>query len=90
LRGEIHFAALSATLANDLNVEGSQSGLSCSFAGGCLYEVQAKGLASVMKSNPDEAYITVCAEKCVFSESDSSASAVKCKVPEVSTIYSNQ
>lgn len=41
LQGEVYFAALSVTLTNDLNVGGSSGSLSCSFAGGCLYEVQA-------------------------------------------------
>jgi hypothetical protein len=84
-----HFAASATTLANELSVSASSSGLECSFAGGCLYEVTSTGLASIIKSNSTKNYVSVCEQPCVFSEVDSSSTVTKCKLPQVSTIYSN-
>jgi hypothetical protein len=44
----------------------------------------------MLKNNSRINYISVCDETCVFNETASSASSVKCNVPEVSTIYSNE
>jgi hypothetical protein len=62
-----HFAASATLLANELYVSASLSGLECSFAGGCLYEVTSTGLASILKSNSTKNYISVCEQPCVFS-----------------------
>jgi hypothetical protein len=43
-----------------------------------------------MKQNKDANYISVCDEKCEFDESASTSTVTKCKVPRVSTIYSNE
>ena len=32
----------------------------------------------------------MCDEECIFSESDSSSTISKCKIPKLSTVYSNQ
>jgi len=52
--------------------------------------VTASGLASVLNSDPVNNYISVCDEKCIFDNSASTASTTKCKVPKLSTVYSNQ
>jgi hypothetical protein len=57
---ETHFASNTQTLANPLTVAGSSSGLTCSYAGGCIFDVTANGLATQMASNPLENYVTVC------------------------------
>ena len=50
---ETHYAANTATpLANALTVTGSSTGLSCSYAGGCLFEVTANDLATQLASSP--------------------------------------
>ena len=65
------------------------SGLQCSFAGDCTYEVTANGLASIIRQNPEDNYVSVCSEKCVFDEEASTATVTKCKIPKISTVYSN-
>lgn len=79
-----------AALTNVVSVTGSTSRLTCSFAGGCEFEVTSPGLANMLKTNPKINYISVCDEVCVFNETASSSSSAKCKLPPVSTIYSNE
>jgi hypothetical protein len=83
-----HFASITADVTNALSISSSTSGLSCSYAGGCVFKVQAAGFASLMKSQPDKNYITMCGNKCTFSEADSSASEAACLIPSLSTSYS--
>ena len=45
----IYHAPSAAVLANALSVSSSLSGLQCSFAGECTYEVTSTGLASIVK-----------------------------------------
>lgn len=52
-------------------------------------EVTANGLATMMKESPSNNYLSVCENKCTFDEAGSSASAAKCKLPQVSTLYSD-
>ena len=61
----------------------------CSFAGGCEYEVTSNSLAIMLSNDSSSNFISVCDEVCVFNQSASSATSVKCNIPEVSTIYSN-
>ena len=68
----------------------STSGLTCSFAGGCEYEVTSQGLASMFKHDSTSNYISICDEPCIFNEGASTSSITKCKVPAISTIYSNE
>jgi hypothetical protein len=86
----IHYAPSAIALTNDLSVASSLSGLQCSFAGECSYEVTSTGLASIIKNNETLNYISICDEKCIFDESSSTSTVTKCKVPKVSTIYSNE
>jgi hypothetical protein len=87
---EIHYAPSITALANSLSVTSSLTGLQCSFAGECSYEVTSTGLASIIKNNEIKNYISVCDELCVFDEASSTSTVTKCKVPKVSTIYSNE
>lgn len=68
-------------------ITASTSGLECSFAGGCTYEVTSDGLSSLLSN--DDNYISVCDERCEFIDSESTSSVAKCKLPMISTIYSN-
>jgi hypothetical protein len=43
----------------------------------------------MLSNDSSSNYITVCDEVCEYNETASSASSIKCNVPEVSTIYSN-
>jgi hypothetical protein len=49
--GVEHYAISAAALESDLEVTDSISGLQCSFAGECTYEVTANGLASIVNQN---------------------------------------
>ena len=42
-----------------------------------------------MKHDSSLNYISVCDEKCIIDETQSSSSVATCKVPAISTIYSN-
>jgi hypothetical protein len=86
----IHYAPSAAILTHVLAVSDSISGLECSFAGGCSFEVTSTGLASMILNNEANNYISICDEKCLFDESTSSATVAKCKVPKLSTVYSNE
>jgi len=58
---ETHYAAnTAAPLANALAVTASSTGLSCSYAGGCLFAVTANGLATQLASSPEDNFVTVC------------------------------
>ena len=65
------------------------TGLECSFAGGCLLEITADGLSSVLKNDSVNNFISVCDEKCEFVESSSDGTKSVCKLPKISTVYSN-
>jgi hypothetical protein len=54
------------------------TGLQCSFAGGCLLEVTAEGLSSILKSDSTNNYITVCDEKCEFNDTLSNSAKSVC------------
>jgi hypothetical protein len=80
-------------VVNQLTVGSSSSGLKCSFAGGCQYQLKSaigKGVVSLLKHFPDDNYVQVCEKKCTFIEADSSAGDVRCSLPRVSTTYSNE
>lgn len=86
----LHYASQSGTLAKTLSITSSTSGLQCSFAGGCLLEVFAEGLSTLLKNDTSNNFITVCDEQCEFDPSLSDATKAVCKLPKVSTVYSNE
>jgi len=74
-----------------VTVTSSPAALKCSFEGGCKYEVKATpGLSSLLKSKPEDNYIKICEKKCAVVAADSVSGTTVCKVPSVSTTYSNQ
>lgn len=85
-----HYAKTSATLKKSLTVTSATSGLQCSFAGGCKLTVNADGLSTLLKNDSVNNFISVCDEQCTFVPEESTAQAAVCKVPKISTVYSNQ
>lgn len=82
----IHYATVSATYQHSYTVS-SAGDLTCSFAGGCLLEVEGtSGLLTAMAGG--YASISVCGEQCVVDEDESSSTTTKCAVPAVSTLAS--
>jgi hypothetical protein len=75
---------------NSISVSGSSAGVSCSYAGGCDFEVHADGLSSLLKGSQTINKVKVCDEVCEFDEASSTAQTSKCKLPKLSTTYSDQ
>jgi len=48
------------------------SSTTCSFKGGCLYDIPASGLTNTLSNLPTKNYIEVCGKRCEISTSDSS------------------
>jgi len=76
-------------LSNALSVTAYTTGLTCSFNGGCSYEITADGLSNNIETLPDENYITVCGIECVYDEDNSDDSVTTCTIPALSTLYSD-
>lgn len=88
--GAIIHAISTTVLTKAYSLTSSTTGLECSFAGGCKYKVEGTaGLTSLLKSNSANNYIKMCEKKCELIAADSTATAAYCKVPGVSTTYSN-
>lgn len=85
-----HYASITTNITKALTVTAGYSGLECSFAGGCNLQLNAEGLSTVLNSDPSANYITVCEEKCDFVRNLSDSSKAICKMPKMSTIYSNE
>jgi len=69
-------------------VTASSSGLECSFAGGCDYEITAKGLSTLLKDKKNH-FVTVCDQVCEYDEVSSTSDKSICHVPQISTSYSD-
>jgi hypothetical protein len=76
-----YFAAGPQQINNTVQVTGSSAGVSCSYAGGCDFEVHSAGLASILKGNSTWEKIKVCDEECVYDPNTSTADITKCKLP---------
>lgn len=61
-----HYANISSTLSKTLTVTGADSTLTCSFAGGCNFTVNAEGLSTILKNDSINNFISVCDERCEF------------------------
>ena len=85
----VYNANMLAEFSNIFALTSTTQGLTCSYAGGCEYEVVANGLATMLKEMPNSNYLSFCEEKCIFDEKSSTASLMKCKLPKVSTLYSD-
>jgi len=79
--------ASSLTVTNPLTVVGGQTGLTCSFAGGCHYNIEATGLASALAGDPDNT-VTVCNRACEIDIEASDANNAKCTLPSLMTTFS--
>lgn len=86
----IHYANISSNITKTLTVASAYTGLTCSFAGGCNLEVTSEGLSSVLKNDSVNNFISVCDEVCEFVPSLSDSTKAVCKMPKMSTIYSNE
>ena len=75
------------TLTNTLSIGAGASGLSCSFAGGCVYTVDGNGIAGAIQGN-DSNMITVCGNECALDLSASTAGQAACRLPPLATSYS--
>jgi len=84
-----HFASGQINISNALEITAASSDLTCSFSGGCPFEVSAKGLSTLMRGDPKNNFITICDRKCIFQDNDSTDEKAQCLVPEVSTTYSD-
>jgi len=70
-----------------LNIISSSSGISCSFAGGCPYQIEASGLASSLLGSPDNK-IDFCGQECPLDVANSSVLQARCTVPALPSLYS--
>jgi hypothetical protein len=85
-----HYANISQSLNLTLTVTSATQGLSCSFAGGCEIEVNAEGLSTILKNDSVNNFVSVCDEKCTFLPDKSNNQKATCRIPKISTVYSNQ
>lgn len=79
----------SQTVTNTAGSYTGQSGLSCSFAGGCLYNIEGTGLANTL-SGDDANTIMFCDQECVLDLEASDADNAKCELPALITTFSAQ
>lgn len=82
-----HWASGEGVIDNLLDIT-DQTPPTCSFAGGCDYEINAVGLASLLSGDPEQNYVNVCSFPCTYSD-QSTDNIAKCKVPAMPTLYSN-
>mmetsp|Transcript_20884 Transcript_20884/g.32246 ORF Transcript_20884/g.32246 Transcript_20884/m.32246 type:complete len:613 (+) Transcript_20884:4414-6252(+) len=87
--GGAHYATNTQTISNPVSITSSSSNVECSFAGGCIYKITAEGLATVAQKSPEENYLQVCGSNCTFDSDASTGDDMACKLPAVSTVYSN-
>ena len=70
-----------------LVVSGETTITGCSFAGGCVHELTANGLAAKVKNGDGK--IMVCQKECILREDLSSATKAACEVPQIQSTASN-
>jgi hypothetical protein len=75
----------SFTFSNNLEISSSSSGIQCSFAGGCKYEITASGLASSLKKDKATKFISICDNKCEYLDSESDSEKTVCILPKLVT-----
>ena len=73
-----------------LNIQSTTSGLSCSFAGGCSYEISGSGIASSLLSGNSNNKIDFCGQDCIVDVANSSVSTTVCSVPALPSLYSEE
>lgn len=85
-----HYANISSSVSKPLTLASGYTGLSCSFAGGCNLQINSEGLSTILKNDSANSFISVCDEKCEFLADLSDSSKAICKMPKMSTVYSNE
>ena len=87
------YAKVDATTVKHTNditsstITGPASPLSCSYAGGCLLELNAPNLLTTLQDTTN-VKVELCDDVCEVVVSESSLNQVKCRVPEYATSYS--
>lgn len=84
-----HYASGEINITNALEITAASNALTCSFNGGCEFEVSAKGLSTLLAGDPENNHITVCDRRCIFQDALSTDEKAICLLPEVSTTYSD-
>ena len=87
--GISHSSRVKPSLANIQPVSNSLPEYTCSFAGGCLYDVEMQGLSSLLRGDPSNNYISVCGRKCLYADDTSTTDRAHCHLPPLSTTFSN-
>ena len=94
------YAMNKEVVAAPVPVEGSETGLSnpfsmtnddgsvlsCSFAGGCVQTIDAKGLSLNVKEGRAE--VNICGRPCIMSDVDSDSDTFGCEVPSIQSLGS--
>lgn len=83
-----HSHQMRFTITNPVTASALNSQVQCSFAGGCLIQVNQPGLLTNIMNDPVNNYINVCSEVCTVSNNQSSATQTSCNLPTLATNYS--
>jgi hypothetical protein len=83
-----HWATSSIKVSNTFNQTSLVETVSCSFAGGCLIQIDQAGLFPTILSDPEKNRISVCNDICIISEADSNDSVTSCQLTALATLYS--
>jgi len=87
--GVVHHAFNQAQVKRPLEtVSSSEAGQECSFAGGCLLEVKAKGAADLFNLDPESNFISVCGSRCEIEADRASSDGFTCKIPKMISQFS--
>jgi hypothetical protein len=86
----VHFASGDVKIANALEITAASKDLTCSFNGGCEFDITAKGLSTLLRGDPVNNFVTICDRKCIFQDAASTDEKAQCLIPEVSTTYSDE
>ncbi|CDW80878.1 ipt tig domain containing protein [Stylonychia lemnae] len=81
-----HTASGTATISNTFSQTSINQNVDCSFAGGCLLQINQPGLASTLTQNQNS--VRICDKICQLDAVESSSTIMKCKVSKLSTTYS--
>lgn len=76
------------TVDKSVEVISTTAALSCSFAGGCTYAIEAAGLYATLMDDANS--VEMCGSECVLREDLSDATYAVCQVPPLATTYSVQ
>lgn len=80
------FAIMQGSVTKDLQIVSTSEALSCSFAGGCTYAIEAEGLFATLLDSKNR--VDVCGNPCVLRDDLSDASYAICELQQLETTYS--